>query len=135
MGGYTIVNLGDVDDSAASFGLSGTLEARFLRSDVAAERSGVSRQRLRPNTRLPFGHRHRDQEELYVVTSGSGWIKLDDDVLELRAGDVVRIAPEVARSVAAGPDGLELYAFGAGEQGDVEMLGDVWGEGDAVPAA
>jgi len=130
--GYTKANLRDVENSAASYGLSETLEARFARKDLGAERSGMSYQRLSPNQRLPFGHRHRDQEELYVVTSGSGWIRLDDTELELSQGDVIRIAPEVARSFAAGADGLELYAFGAGEAGDVEMLSDFWDDTPGV---
>ena len=59
-----------------------------------------------------MGHRHREQEEAYVVVAGSGQILIDDEVRELRQWDVVRLAPEAVRAFAAGPDGLEVIAVG-----------------------
>src|SRR3990170_3594028 len=106
--GYTVKNLKEVEDSAPKFGLSPVLEARFAREPLGLESSGVSYQRLAPSTRAPFGHRHRQQEELYLVVGGGGRIKLDDDVVELQQWDAVRISPETMRCVEAGPEGLDL---------------------------
>jgi quercetin dioxygenase-like cupin family protein len=111
MAGYTIRNFKDVEDQAPRFGLSPSLEARFAREALESEQLGFSYQRLAPGFRTPFGHRHVEQEEIYVLVGGSGRIKLDDDVLELRQWDVVRIAPETMRCLEAGPDGAELLAF------------------------
>ncbi len=61
---------------------------------------------------MPFGHRHRQQEELYVVVAGSGRAKLDGEVVELATWDVLRVAPAVVRSFAAGPDGLDVICIG-----------------------
>jgi quercetin dioxygenase-like cupin family protein len=63
---------------------------------------------------------------VYVVLAGSGRVKLDDEVRELKQWDVVRVAGPVARGIASGPDGLELLAIGFGEGGDGEMLDDFW---------
>ncbi len=97
MTGYTIKNLKEVEDSAPKFGLSPGLEARFAREPLGLETSGVSYQRLAPNTRSPFGHRHTQQEELYLIVGGNGRIKLDDDVVALQQWDAVRISAETMR--------------------------------------
>ncbi len=87
MAGYTVVNLKQVEDSAPRFGLAPSLEARFARDALALERSGLGYQRLAPNFRTPFGHSHREQEEVYVVVGGSGRAKLGDEVVELGSWD------------------------------------------------
>jgi mannose-6-phosphate isomerase-like protein (cupin superfamily) len=56
---------------------------------------------------------HREQEEIYVVLSGSGRIKIDDTILDLVEGDLVRVAPGVWRCTEAGPDGMTILAVGA----------------------
>jgi mannose-6-phosphate isomerase-like protein (cupin superfamily) len=128
MSDYKIANLKDLKDSAVEFGLSPDMEARFARKELEAERSGISYQRLAPDFRGPFGHRHEAQEETYVVVAGSGRVKLADGLHELRQWDALRVAPKTARGFEAGPDGLELLVFGAGESGDAEVLKDWWGE-------
>jgi quercetin dioxygenase-like cupin family protein len=79
---------------------------------------------------VPFGHRHREQEEAYIVTSGSGRARLGDENVELREWDVVRVAPQVPRAFQAGPDGLEMIAIGSDrpEGGDAEMLPEFWAD-------
>lgn len=126
MTGYAIRNLKELDDSAAQFGLAPQVEARFARKALDADRGGLSYQRLAPGYRQGFGHRHAAQEEIYVILSGSGRIKLGDEVRDIRPLDAIRVAPQTARAFEAGPDGLELVAFGAGESGDAEMLQDFW---------
>jgi mannose-6-phosphate isomerase-like protein (cupin superfamily) len=132
MAGYTIVNLKEVEDQAPKFGLSPGLEARFAREPLGLERSGISYQRLAPGFRIPWGHRHKEQEELYVLVSGSARAKLDDEVVELRAWDALRIPAETMRGLEAGPDGAELLAIGAPTTGptgqDVEMEQNWWAE-------
>jgi mannose-6-phosphate isomerase-like protein (cupin superfamily) len=86
----------------------------------------VTHFRLRPGKRSPFSHRHASAEEIYVVLSGSGRIKLDDRISDVRALDAIRIAPQVARAFEAGPEGLELLAFGPHHAGDGEQVDDPW---------
>jgi mannose-6-phosphate isomerase-like protein (cupin superfamily) len=130
MGKHTIKNLKEVEDSALKFGMSDVLEARFARDELGLEESGVSYQRLQPDARLPFGHQHTEQEELYVVVAGSGRIKLDDEIVDLVQWDAVRIPPGTMRSVEAGPEGIEIIAYGAPSNGnaDVEMVQGWWSD-------
>ena len=127
MADYTQMNLkDDVENAAERFGLAPGLEARFGRSALGLEGGGFSYQRYAPNFRSPSSHRHERQEEAYVIVGGSGRIKIDDEIRELRTWDAVRVAPGTARGFEAGPDGLELIAIGFGEGGDAEMLEDFW---------
>ena len=128
MAGYTFKNLKEIEDMAPKFGLSPGLEARFARDVLECNKVALSYQRLAPNFRRPFGHRHNEQEEIYVLVSGSGRIKLDDDVIELGPWDAVRIDAETMRGIEAGPDGAELIAIGAPNTGpgDAEVTPDWW---------
>jgi mannose-6-phosphate isomerase-like protein (cupin superfamily) len=126
MPNFTIKNLMEIDDSAADRGPD--IEARFGRQHLDSEHLGVSLFRYGPGFRAPFGHRHREQEEAYVVVGGSGRMKLDDEIVELRQWDVVRVAPNVLRGFEGGPDGLQFVAVGNDrpEGGDGEMVQDFW---------
>lgn len=126
MSDYTHTNLKQAEDSAADRGAD--IEARFGRKHLDSDHLGVSYFRYGASFRAPFGHRHREQEEAYVVVGGSGRMRLDEEVIALRQWDVVRVAPNVVRAFEGGPDGLELIAIGADrpEGGDGEMVQDFW---------
>jgi mannose-6-phosphate isomerase-like protein (cupin superfamily) len=117
MAAYTLVNLKDVEDQGPNFGLAGDLEARMARVPLELEHSGVTYQRIRPNFRLPYGHKHKNQEEVYVLVSGSARAKLDDEVVELKQWDAIRVPKDTMRSFESGPEGAELIAVGAPNTG------------------
>jgi mannose-6-phosphate isomerase-like protein (cupin superfamily) len=123
---YTMKNIKEIDDSAVESGLAPKMEARFGRKPLHAEKSGFSYQRFAPGFRQPFGHRHKDQEETYVVVGGSGRVKVEDDVVELHQWDALRVPPETPRAFEGGPEGIELVVFGAGKAGDADMIEDFW---------
>lgn len=125
---YTVKRLTDVKDSAVEFGVGGDVEARFAKDDLDAEQTGVSHHRIKPSKRQPFGHKHEEAEEIYVVLSGSGRLKLDDDVIEVEPLDAVRVAPGVTRAFEAGPGGIEVLAMGARHDGDGEILPGWWSD-------
>ena len=127
MSDYTRVNLREIEDSAPSFGLQG-IEARFPKRALGCTVGAVSLQRVAPNTRGPFGHRHGRQEELYVIVSGGGRMKLDDEVIDVAPWDAIRVAAGTMRAFEAGPEGLELLAYGApiGEPNDGEIVPGWW---------
>jgi quercetin dioxygenase-like cupin family protein len=107
---YAIVNLLEIDDSTQ--GRVPGMEARFSRKHIGSRDLGVSHFRYGPNVRNPGGHSHREQEEAYVVAAGSGRVRLDHEVHEVRQWDVIRVAPQVVRAFEAGPEGLEVIAIG-----------------------
>ena len=117
MSGYTVQNLKNVEDQAPKFGLSPQLEARMARVPLELEQFGISYQRIAPGFRVPWGHTHNVQEEVYVVVSGSMLAKLDDEVVELKQWDAVRVPKETMRSFEGGPQGAEVIAVGAPNTG------------------
>ena len=104
------------------------MQWKLARDALRSPELGVSRFTYGPGARMPFGHRHREQDEAYVVVAGSGRAKLDDEVVELKAWDVVRVAPAVVRSFEAGPEGLDRICIGGRKPkgGDTERAPDVW---------
>lgn len=107
MADWTLRNLrDDVENAAEQYGMGPDLETRFGRNPLGVEGGGFSYQRMAPNYVLPFGHRHENHEEVYLVLAGSGRAKLDGEQQELRQWDALRVPPQVARGFAAGPDGM-----------------------------
>ena len=129
MSDYTHKSLPDVEDMAPQFGMPAEMQARYAGQPMGLERTGLTYFRLAPGFRIPFGHRHEDQEEVYVVVRGSARIKVGDDVLELNELDAVRVAGDTLRNLEAGPDGAVVVAFGerAGQE-QSEMVPGWWSD-------
>ena len=124
---YTIRDLNEIEDVAPRLGISENQESRFPAQELQSETVGLALHRVRPGMRQGFAHRHERAEEIYVVLSGTGRVKLDDTILDVAPFDAIRVAPQVARAFEAGSDGLELLAFGPQHAGDGEKLdGDFW---------
>jgi mannose-6-phosphate isomerase-like protein (cupin superfamily) len=130
MAAHTKVNLRDVEDQAPKFGMSPGIEARYARIPLELEQSGVNYFRLAPDFRTPFGHRHSEQEEVYVVLSGGGRVQVGEETVEVGPYDAVRVAAGAMHSLEAGPEGLEYIAIGAPntDNKDAEMVQGWWGE-------
>jgi mannose-6-phosphate isomerase-like protein (cupin superfamily) len=128
MSEYTVKNLKEIENSAVRFGLAPDLEARFASSALELEQIGISYQRLAPNFRTPFGHRHKEQEEIYILVARSGRMKLNDEIVELYQWDAVRVPAEITRGFQAGPEGATLIAVGAPgpNSADAEVAPDCW---------
>ena len=127
---YTKANLkSDVENAAPKFDMPSEMEARFARRAIAGETLGLSHMRLEPGFRIPFGHKHSGQEEVYVVVRGSGRVKVDDEIVELQEWDAIRFDKDTMRQMEAGPDGMEYLAFGAGtDPRDAEMAPGWWAD-------
>ena len=126
---YTRKNLREVEDMAAKQGFGEAQEARFPMGDLEAESTGIALLRVKPGKRQPFAHRHKEAEEVYVVVSGGGKLKIGDEVIEVGEMDAIRFEPDVGRAIEAGPDGIEILAFGPRHEGDAEIIeDDFWGD-------
>ena len=125
MANYTKLNLREVEDQAPKFEMSPNLEFRTARDALEMENAALSNLRIAPSFRMPFGHRHQVQEEVYVLVSGSARLKLDDDIVELKPWDTVRMPPETVRNLEGGPDGAVLILFAAPKTGS--------GDGPPIP--
>ena len=125
MSDWTKQNFHELEDRSPP---DAAMEWRFARDALESRELGVSRFTYEPGSRMPWGHRHGEQEEVYVVVAGAGRAKLDDEIVELSAWDVLRVAPMVARSFEAGPDGMDVICIGSRrpEGGDNELVSDFW---------
>jgi mannose-6-phosphate isomerase-like protein (cupin superfamily) len=129
MSTYTKKNLREVENQAPKFDMPAEMEARFARTALDGKTLGLSLFTLAPNFRIPFGHKHDGQEEVYVVVRGSGRVKVEDEIVELAQWDAIRFDKNTMRNVEAGPDGIEYVAFGAGEDPtDAEMAPGWWSD-------
>lgn len=128
MTAYTHLNLREVEDMAPRFGYSPGMQSRFARRALELEKSGMTYYKIAPAFRVPFGHRHAEQEEIYVLVSGGARIKVEDDEIDLVPLDAIRVAPEAVRALQGGPEGAEVLAFGAPQpaEQDAETLQDWW---------
>src|SRR5256885_15613984 len=92
----------DLEDVGSRFDGAPDLEFRLATDELELEKSGLSYQRVPPGYRFPYGHTHKTQEEVYVVVRGSGRMKLDDEIVELKEWDAVRVPPGTWRGYEAG---------------------------------
>jgi mannose-6-phosphate isomerase-like protein (cupin superfamily) len=129
MANYTKTSLRQVEDQAPNFGMPDAMQARIARKDIDGKTLGLSLFTLEPGFRIPFGHKHLSQEEVYVVVRGSGRVKVEDEVVDLNEWDAIRFDKDTMRAMEAGPDGMEYIAFGAGEDPrEAEMAQGWWGD-------
>ena len=128
MGSYTKTNIRDeVENASPKHGMPDEMEAHFARSAIGGEHLGLTLFTLKPGFRIPFGHKHEGQEEVYVIVRGSARIKVDDDVVEAGEWDAIRFDSDTMRNVEAGPDGVEYLAFSDGDDPrDAQMVQGWW---------
>lgn len=123
---YTIINLRELENMSVKHGHGQDMEARFATKPLQLQKSGLGFQKVLPGRSIPFKHKHSEQEEVFIIVDGDGRIVLDDEVVELKTWDAVRVPPEVIRTVEAGSKGLEMIIIGAPYTGknDAELIWD-----------
>ena len=131
MAGYTIKRLEEVDDVLGDY----PGEMRMLTRDLEAEQVAFTYRRMPEHTggKGSYGHRHKEQEEIYFVVSGKLQFKLDDEIVEREGGTAIRVAPRTWRSVWNDePEDAELVIVSkvvpGGAKDDAEYLEDFWPE-------
>jgi uncharacterized cupin superfamily protein len=130
MSDYTHLNLKEAEDQAPNFGLGNKLEFRMARVALGLENSGLSYLRIEPGFRIPFGHNHKNQEEIYVLISGQARMKIEDEVRELKPWDAVRVHKETMRGLEAADEGAEFLVVGAPNTGpgDADTVQGWWSD-------
>jgi mannose-6-phosphate isomerase-like protein (cupin superfamily) len=94
---YTVIPIAEVPDALGDY----PGEMCLLTEPLAAEQVALTWRRMPPGTgsRGSYGHRHKTQEELYLVASGSLTFKLGDDVVETGPGTAVRVPARTWRGI------------------------------------
>ena len=128
MSDYTVVAFEDADDVMGDY----PGEMRFLKGPLGTEEVAVTYRRMPPDTggKGSYGHRHKQQEEVYVVLAGELEFKLGDDIVTVGAHHAVRVPRETFRSVhnSSGSDAELLIVSTrlANDEPDHEMTEDFW---------
>ena len=129
MSDYTILSLADVPDA---FGGKYPGEMRFLSEPLGNRQVAITHRRMPPGSggKGSYGHRHKTQEEVYYVIAGTLEFKLGDEVVDVPAGCVVRVAPDTVRSIwNEGPEDAELVIVSTRVEDvreDVDLVEDFW---------
>jgi mannose-6-phosphate isomerase-like protein (cupin superfamily) len=132
MASYVVVSREDAADWMA--GYEGFGEMRSYTDAMDADEVAFTWRLMPPGTggKGSYGHRHRDQEEVYFVVRGTLKFKLDDDVIEVGPHTAVRVPTNVFRSVHnEGPEEAELVICAKRAHGDEaqgEQQDDFWPE-------
>jgi|SRR5215218_8828218 len=134
MSDYSIVNAEEVDNAYADSDVPG--EFRALTDALGTEQVAVTLMCVPPHSDFEqgTGHRHEQQEELYIVTRGALTMRFGDDVREVSAGSVVRVPPQTVRSHRnLGDEPVELWAVSRKiDDSDSEKIDEFW---EASPEA
>ncbi|MEA2361714.1 MAG: hypothetical protein QOD71_859 [Thermoleophilaceae bacterium] len=131
MADYAIKQLEEIPDVLGDYPGEMRMTAA---SDLGNEQVSFTWRRMPAGTggKGSYGHRHKTQEEIYFVASGTLQFKLEDEVVDLGAGAVVRVGPQVCRSVwNEGPDDAVLIMCSTKSddpEGDHETVADFWPE-------
>jgi mannose-6-phosphate isomerase-like protein (cupin superfamily) len=132
MSDYTVAKVSDMPDQGPNFGLRpDQLEIRFLRNDLGCEHCGVSYARLGAGWKATRGHRHKRQEEIYLLVSGRAQCKVGDDIVDMDPWTAIRMPPETVRGLrAVGDEDAVFVLIGAPNTGpgDAEDVDDFWPE-------
>ena len=105
-----------------NIGIPGNFRREELRDRLGLTGCEVSVNTLPASEEIPFVHKHKNNEEVYLVLSGNGFIFLDGDVWPLKQGDAVKVSPPVERCLKAGDNGpLTYICVQAGEGATPEV--------------
>jgi mannose-6-phosphate isomerase-like protein (cupin superfamily) len=66
---------------------------QFLKDITGLSGCEISLNSLKSGTGMPFYHTHQENEEVYIFIAGKGQMQVDGDVIDVREGSIVRIAP------------------------------------------
>ena len=132
MSDYSIVTRDEAPDFMAQY--PGYGEMRFFTEPAETDQVAFTWRSMPAGTggKGSYGHRHRNQEEVYFVISGRLQFKLGDDVVEVGPHTAVRVAPDTYRSLHNdGPEDAELVICSIkveDMESETEMTPDFWPE-------
>ena len=131
MSDWTIRKLEEIPDVLGDYPGEMRMSAA---GDLGTEQVGFTWRRMPAQTggKGSYGHRHKTQEEVYFVVSGTLQFKLEDEVIDAVEGTVVRVAPAVVRSVwNEGPEDAVVVIVSTRSDDpreDTELIEGFWPE-------
>jgi mannose-6-phosphate isomerase-like protein (cupin superfamily) len=93
----------------------------FLHETLGLTAMEISFGILPPQTSIPFFHKHKQNEEVYLFINGEGQFRVDDDIMPIREGTAVRVAPDGVRSCRNTSDTPMFYICIQAKSGSLEQ--------------
>ncbi|MCM3657902.1 cupin domain-containing protein [Agromyces mediolanus] len=108
MGDYEVLDIGALEAWRSHHGGFDAARSRdgrrIVDHELAMQYLGMSANALEPGEEAGYWHTHARIEELYVFLAGTGQMGLDDEVVDVGPGSVVRVGQGVWRTWRAHPD-------------------------------
>ena len=96
---YETGSLNEWPDHSLDIPGLGTVKGKhFIKDKLGLTSCEISVNSLPPGAGMPFYHTHKENEEVYIFIKGQGQMQVDDDVIEVKEGTIVRIAPHGVRT-------------------------------------
>ena len=98
----------------------------FLHDALGLTSCEISVNSMPKGIKLPFNHKHKQNEEIYIFLKGEGTMTLDNETIEVKEGSCVKVLPDAVRTMESKTDlqyicvqaksgSLEQFGFGDGE--------------------
>lgn len=71
---------------------------QFLKEELGLTSMEVSLNKIPAGTSMPFSHKHRENEELYIFLKGKGEFCVDGNWFEVQEGSAIKVAPNGVRT-------------------------------------
>lgn len=133
---YNAVNLGNLDD-LKNYGLIHPVSKKvvdgkvFVKDATKSTGTEISFNSLPAHRELSYFHRHKKNEETYIILKGSGFFQVDDDCFDIKEGSVIRVAPAGKRSMNNTSDQPMLYIVIQSKENSLEEY--TTDDGERVP--
>ena len=73
--------------------------------------------------KVPFNHKHKQNEEVYIVLKGEGIITVDGEAVKVKEGSAVKIKPEASRTIENTSEGFFEFICVQAKSGSLEQFG------------
>lgn len=133
---YSAVNIGNLND-LMDYNLIHPVNKKliegkvFLKDQTHATGTEISFNLLPPKTEQPYFHKHRKNEETYIILKGAGFFQVDDDCFDIKEGSVIRVAPQGKRGIRNDSDETMIYMVIQSKENSLEEY--TTDDGERVP--
>lgn len=76
----------------------------FLHDTLGLTSCEISVSAMPAGVKLPFNHKHKQNEEVYIFLKGEGIMILDEENIEFIEGSCIKVEPNVIRTIEAKTD-------------------------------
>jgi len=105
----------------------------FIKKTLGLTGCEISINAMPPGGEVPFYHTHQQNEEVYVFIAGRGQLQVDGEILDVKEGSIVRIAPDASRIWRNNSDDLLVYLVIQVKENSLEQYSS--GDGTILDAA